>query len=575
MNSAVVQPSHPIPWSARLSGALGLAVMALTLAIMVLTERSLAIVWDEGYTLGRVARLRWWFQALRDPAAFAAHWQPPFEDLVPPNRYLPPRPAMMGTRERMFDPDVMDWFWPFAREEPDGHPPVYALLSLAGDWIVPTWDPLRRARMVPILIYSIAGGAIFAFVRSRWGTWAGALAAAAWTFQPHLFALAHYATYDGLLTSLWTCSILAFAKSVAGNDGASGRGPRWPWVGAFGILIGLAMGTKLTGWFLPLPFLAWAALYRNRRAGVALASGMLVAVVVLFFLSPPWWHDLPAGLARFLRSNLTRGETTPLKTLFLGEVYDTPTSSLPWYNTVAWTVLVTPVGFLLLGMIGAVRAVLRARTDPVGMLFFLHWSCLMILRALPHTPGHDAVRQFLPAFGVLALLVGLGAESVRRTLGGWGRALLVLAAGEAVISVAVMMPVPLSYFSPLVGGLPGAARLGMEPTFYWDALQPEVLDWLNDHTPPGQRVRFARYPTSWLYLRQTGRLRVAILPDEPGEWYWYVLQNRPGAFPELDRHLVAHGHPVKVYRKLGVPLVWVFPYAEVEEWRRRLPTQPR
>ena len=39
-------------------------------------------------------------------------------------------------------------------------------------------------------------------------------------FQPHVFALAHYATYDGLLTSLWAGSVLAFAKAVerGGDD---------------------------------------------------------------------------------------------------------------------------------------------------------------------------------------------------------------------------------------------------------------------------------------------------------------------------------------------------------------------
>ena len=65
--------------------------------------------------------------------------------------------------------------------------------------------------------------------------------------------------------------------------------------------------------------------------------------------------------------------------------------------------------------------------------------------------------------------------------------------------MALMMPVPLSYYSPLVGGLPGATALGMEPTYYWDALSDEALDWLNRHTGPGQKVRFATYPTSWLY----------------------------------------------------------------------------
>ena len=130
-----------------------------------------------------------------------------------------------------------------------------------------------------------------------------------------------------------------------------------------------------------------------------------------------------------------------------------------------------------------------------------------------------------------------------------------------------MMPVPLSYFSPLVGGLPGAARLGMEPTYYWDSLQPEILDWLNSHTTADQKVRFSRYPTSLLYLRHTNRLRVGIMPHERGRYTWYVLQNRPGAFREDERDLIAHGEPATVFRKWGVPLLWVYPYHFVEAWQ--------
>ena len=59
-----------------------------------------------------------------------------------------------------------------------------------------------------------------------------------------------------------------------------------------------------------------------------------------------------------------------------------------------------------------------------------------------------------------------------------------------------MMPVPLSYFSPLVGGLPGATALGMEPTYYWDALSPEARRWLAEHTePPDEPSSSRRSPT--------------------------------------------------------------------------------
>ena len=95
------------------------------------------------------------------------------------------------------------------------------------------------------------------------------------------------------------------------------------------------------------PFFAWSLLYRDRRGWLTLVVGGLVGVVVLFAFNPCWWADPISGVERFLRSNLTRGKTIPIPVEFLGRVYDTPRESLPWYNTLAWTVLVTPVGFLV------------------------------------------------------------------------------------------------------------------------------------------------------------------------------------------------------------------------------------
>jgi hypothetical protein len=148
-----------------------------------------------------------------------------------------------------------------------------------------------------------------------------------------------------------------------------------------------------------------------------------------------------------------------------------------------------------------------------------------------------------------------------------GRGVAVAAMAEGLLGVAVMMPVPLSFYSPLVGGLPGAARLGMEPTYYWDALTSDAIEWLNRRTPPSRSVMFATNPTSWFYLKNTGQLRAAIYPFAEGrEPLWYVLQNRPGAMQPVDRALIEQSGPKHVLvSKLGVPLVWAFPF---EAYRR-------
>jgi hypothetical protein len=202
----------------------GLLVAAVTFVVMAATEPSLAIVWDEGYTLGREARVRSWLAALRDPPRFAATWRPPAVELVQPDD--PPRPAPrpdeIDTRAELLSSRALEWFWPFAREEPHGHPPFYAIVGLIGDLVPIEMAPLPRARIGPMLVFSLTTGWLFAFTARRLGRWAGAASAGAFALQPNLFGHGHYATYDALLTCLWVGAILAFAESVSGPNVAAG-----------------------------------------------------------------------------------------------------------------------------------------------------------------------------------------------------------------------------------------------------------------------------------------------------------------------------------------------------------------
>lgn len=538
----------------------GLGASLLTLAAMLATGPRLAPAWDEVYTIARLERVRLWFDAVRDPARVAGDWHPERLRPVPESRVFSPTADQIDTRGELFAPAALVWFWPFAREEPHGHPPFYAIVALAGDVLAPGLPELARARLGTMLAFSLTAGALFVFLARRFGGWAGGLAAGAWGLQPHLFALGHYATYDALLSSLWVGALLAFACAVEPGEKPR-RSPRWGWAVFFGVLLGAAMGTKLTGWLLPLPFLGWMLAYRDSRGLLTLFVGGLVALVAVYAFTPPWWPDPLAGLARFFASNLSRQETIPIKTMFLGRIYETPGESLPWYNTLVWTGLVTPVGFLGLALVGVWRALRRGRAEPFGVLVLIHWVFLLTLRALPHTPGHDGVRQFLPAFGCLALLTGLGAGAVVEWFGRRTKPWLIAALVEGVVSVAVMMPVPLSYFSPLVGGLPGAAAIGMEPTFYWDSLTDEALAAIDARTPEGRVVLFIANPVAW-YYRETGRLEAALYNGRGPAPAWVILQNRPGAMSMADRQRVARLGTDPRYilnQKLGVPLVWAFP----------------
>src|SRR5262245_43761581 len=114
---------------------LSLGVGVATAIVMLAADPRMAMVWDEAYILGDATRVRLWFQALGDPVRFAAHWQPPApaDELMLPDPVPPPRRRQLATRSALlFDPQVVSWFWPFAREQPHGYPSFSPLLALVG-----------------------------------------------------------------------------------------------------------------------------------------------------------------------------------------------------------------------------------------------------------------------------------------------------------------------------------------------------------------------------------------------------------------------------------------------------------
>ena len=96
----------------------------------------------------------------------------------------------------------------------------------------------------------------------------------------------------------------------------------------------------------------------------------------------------------------------------------------------------------------------------------------------------------------------------------------------------------LSYYNLTVGGLPGAYRLGLEPTYWWTDLDDSVLNWINENSKPGEKVQFqicSRYNLNKLIKDK--KLRVNYASAASGEYRWYVMQTRPSAMNEKDWRL--------------------------------------
>jgi hypothetical protein len=212
------------------------------------------------------------------------------------------------------------------------------------------------------------------------------------------------------------------------------------------------------------------------------------------------------------------------------------------------------------------------------MLLVVLWATLVIVRATPWAPPHDGVRLFLPAFAFFAALAGVGAgralfrnsllEPERIIAQGWAKVAIGLMLVAGTFDAVSYFPHGLSYYNRLIGGLRGAVALGMEPTYYWDSLDRQALEWLEEHTDSaaGEKVYFAAYPPRNLELLKRYGL-LARLPSEPGTFRWYVLQRRPSALQPVDWWLIEHAKPAYENAFLGVPLLDVYDYRDYERAR--------
>jgi hypothetical protein len=543
-------------------------LIALSIAIVVLgglliTSRDYAMVFDEGFTVDRDLTLAQGFEGVASPQAGLTRWD-------------------------YFAPGPLEKFWRFSRAEPDGHPPFYALIGLAGWRVARAWvDPLTSYRFGPMCLTAVTCALVYKFLTARQGRVAAFTAAFALVLSPRTFAHAHYAHYDMPVTCLWLLTQVAFVKSL--------QKARWAVV--FGILLGLAACTKLTGWFALAPPLLWWGIYEGLpisgrwlsrisfdgrprlprtspslklAATKALAIGVPIAALTLYALQPPWWRSPLHGLNRFLVSNLTREETVPVSALYLGTVYR---FSLPWHNTIVISAVTTPALIAVLGVIGIGATLAGWRAQRENLIWPLSWSVLMIVRALPNAPGHDVERLLLPSLASLSILAGIGAgwlahQQRLRRLAIVAPMLAALALGECLVGIAQTYPYNLSYYSVAVGGLPGAEKLGFEETYYLDTLGPEFFEWARRRS--NEQTLELHFPIgilSIIILRHWGVFPEGVKVNglDQTEHPYYVLQRNRGIYADFDWWLEQHGHPVFVIRRQGVELLRVYSAAEVEK----------
>ena len=476
-------------------------IFIIAFVLLNVTGKRIPLCWDEGDSLWRAEQIELWLGLKVAPASAK-----PTADSLPYITYS------------------------------EGHPAFYGILAASGD-VLGRFVPDAGFRTLFYLFYAFAIAAVFGKLLRRYPTTIAPsmIAASSMILIPRLYCHAHFAVNDSILTSCWVLAWVFFTEEEK---------PRSVWHAIpFGFFWGLTMASKFTGWLAIPCFAAVWLFHRNCKLFLYLLAGFVVAALTFYIVNPPLWSNPIGGMCEFFSRNLGREETFNLTGYFFGRL-ENVTYSLPWYNTTVWILITIPVGILALVFLGF-GELWRNRQMLFIQSLILNAAVLPIVRALPHVPAHDNERLFITAFAFLAIIAGVGTLTLKRLLSRLPEfrrrfvyvSLISVVFLGSLSSWIIYAPHWLSYYNLTVGGLPGAYRLGLEPTYWWTDLDDSVLNWINENSQPGEKVQFqlcSRYNLNILIREK--KLRVNYASAAPGRYRWYVMQTRPSVMNKRDWH---------------------------------------
>ena len=411
---------------------------------------------------------------------------------------------------------VIDRYWSVNHEHPSLIKSLFAFSHhFLGGLFADTSSSFRLPAMV---LSSSAVAIVFLWGRRVVGRAGALVAALSFACMPHVFFHAHLACFDLPVCAMWLLVSYVYVRSLASKQ----RG----WVVAAGILFGLLLDTKHNSWLFPFVlgghFLLseGPAFWRDvrekrafwRRLPLAWPSMLLLGPLVCYALWPWLWHDTVARVREYVAFH-TGHDYYNME--FLGRTYWKP----PMPRAYAWvmTAATVPLVTLVLFVIGAVTAFRRSRQDADARVNYAFWGVSLLASYAPWlssaTPIFGGTKHWMTAYPFLCLFAGLGfvevTKAVARVAPRLGRPALVAA---CVLSGPLLMtahshPFGLSAYTPLVGGAPGAANIGLNRTF-WGYTTQSLAPFIDQSAP--RRGTVYVHDTalqSFAMFQEDGRLR--------------------------------------------------------------------
>jgi 4-amino-4-deoxy-L-arabinose transferase-like glycosyltransferase len=403
-------------------------------------------------------------------------------------------------------------------------------------------------RLAPASAFALLVGLVTHAAARRYGTAAGVGAGFALAVMPRAFAHAHFGALDTLVATFWVLALLAAERALTSRRpilGMAAAGAAW----------GLALLTKIHAWLLIPVVLIWSVVRLGARRGAVAAAVWGVTGLGLFFAGWPWlWYDTTRRLLAYLGTGVERAT---IQVTYFGRVY--ADRDVPWHYPWFYFAVTVPIGLHAFGALGLADAWKGRQDDRFPALLVGSIAGLLALFST-RVPVYDGERLFLMAFPLWAVLIGRGfgrawdAAGVGAGWRRWGLAAVLVAQGYGA---AAYHPFQLSYYNALVGGLRGADWLGLELTYWGDAVDRVLLDRLVREAPPGATAALAPtlYPGQGMVSTTRAMARRSLILGDEGavpRAGWVAVSRRTAYWrPELRARL-GRSQPVFVRARQGV-----------------------
>lgn len=540
-------------------------------ALLLATTSDLGYARDEGFYFSAADHYGAWFREL---------WQDPAHAL---------------------EPSVVDRYWRANHEHPAFVKSLFALSNQVLYRDLGLFSESGTSYRFPAMVLSgLALAVVYLWGRHAVSRPAGFVAACSLGFMPRVFYHSHLDCFDMPVLSMWLITTYAYWLSL--RRGGVG------WALASGLLYGLLLNTKHNAWLLPPALVVHWLLTRGLRGlrrdltvgWTGLPLGLLCMATlgpVVFVSTWPWlWNDTAQRFVNYVGFHTGHAY---YNMEFLGVTYFEPPMprGYAWVMTVATVPAVTLVLFAI-GLFQSGRENFWPRLRGLARRFGKHsgstsashgaldaptystrtlWLLCLLTSYAPWwssgTPIFGGTKHWITAYPYLALFAAVGFQQIRGLLDRELRArpkLVRRSAQALAVSSVVLGPIIMSLhshpwgltaYTPLVGGAPGAASLGLNRSF-WGYTTGAVVDFINERAPRGGSVYIHDTAMeSWRKLIEDGRVRADLHGTLSLHASDLAIYHHEQHMARVDHQIwVDYGTvaPGRVGAYDGVPVVWVY-----------------